>query len=280
MKLRGVCLDDLCKKPLNSSKIVESYLAKSEMLILYEYKKFIFLINQLLNYPKMEEEKQNPDFQKLINHISLLFRKEGINYQQSKYIIEEVRKKNELKQEKKKATLPEIPSKKEIEDLLNIALENNYTHYLAIRLMITTGLRVSELINIKCQDVYLHERKIFIKEGKTGSRYVLFSKDLLSDITAIVQSRTGEQYLILSKWHKKYTRHGISRFIREYINKLGNKKGISPHKLRHFFTTTISGSMTDSEAMLLTGHKNKKTIGIYQHLSVNETLLKKYDLAF
>ncbi len=205
-----------------------------------------------------------------------------MSYEQSKYIIEEVRRRNELKLDKTKGfILPQIPSKDEIRGLLEISLKSNYTHYLVIRLLMGTGARVSELINIKCKDVYLSERKIFINGGKGNKdRYVLFPKDLLSDLVSITQKKRGDENLIVSRFHKKYTRQGVALFMREYVRKLGIDKKISPHSLRHYFTTIVSSAMSDSEAMLLTGHSDKKTIAIYQHMSVDGNLRDKYDECF
>lgn len=231
-------------------------------------------------YSLQKSQSEKIDYQKIISSISLMFRKSGVDYEGSKYIIEEVRKKNKLKQKPtRKDRLPCIPSVDEVKAILDLALKSNYTHYLVIVLFCTTGARVSELMSIKCCDVYLSERKIFINKGKREKdRYVPFPLGLLSDLTAIIQKRRGDDYLIHSRLHKGYENRGsIWHFIVKYAKLLKIEKKITPHILRHYFITALSSSLSDSEVQIISGHSNKQNLGIYQHMAINGILKEKYD---
>lgn len=223
--------------------------------------------------------KRTPvNFPKLIKQVESIIRKNDLSYEQTKYVISEARKLCGLKPEKVvKKKLPELPSVEQVEQLLKAA-ESNYTHWLMIKLLLSTGIRVSELININIQDVYVEERKIFIREGKTGDRYVLYPIHLKMHLINIMQNRKEHYSLFVSNRGKGYSRVGVWKFINRYANKAGISRRMHPHVFRHLFCSRMSCVMNEAELMVLSGHTHKETLGIYQHLSVDD-LKDKYALA-
>jgi integrase/recombinase XerD len=219
------------------------------------------------------------DLQGMIKSISLMFRKNGVSYDQGRYIFSEIRKINKLKASNDtKKKLPLIPSYEEREALLEVSKEN-FIHWVAIKLLFDSGLRTSELINVRCMDVFLSEKKIFVNKGKMGDGYVYFPAELEMHLARIVKERKGSDYLILSRLYKPYTRQGVYSFVKKYIKRIGTKKSMSTHTLRHYFATRMSKGMSDSKAQVMTRHASKKSLAIYQHISLGDVTREEYELA-
>lgn len=215
------------------------------------------------------------DLNKAIQRFSATLRKYNLSYNQTKKVFAQVRQLSNIKrQTNKKSVLPVLPSQKDIETLLKAA-EGNHTHWVIIQTLMTTGCRVSEIINIRIQDVYFDENKIFIHAGKTGDRYVLFPPELGVHFKVLAQGKAPDQTLFTSKQYKPFTRFGVSKFLSRYAKQCGIEKKIHPHIFRHYFCTRMSSVMSESEVMILSGHAKKDTLAIYQHLTV-ESLKAKY----
>jgi len=219
--------------------------------------------NSVVEFP------ENQNFQKAIKDISLTFRKYGLSYQQTKYVVGEARKKCHLNPPKEyKKSLPVIPSKDEIETLLKVA-EKNPTHWLILKLLVVSGLRISELINIKKQDIYLDECKIFISESKTGNRYVLFPESLrIHFVREIQKTGNGIEYVFVSRLHTPFTRKGVWWFVKQYAKQAKIEKNLHPHIFRHWWITEMSQVLSEKGLEVLSG--NKDNLDRYVHLNVDK----------
>mgnify|MGYP003334624676 CR=1 FL=1 len=219
--------------------------------------------NRTVEFPK------NIELQKAIKDVSLVFRKYGLNYQQTKYVVKEARRKSNLRPPKdNKKSLPLIPSSDEIEKLLKIS-ETNPTHWLILKLLVVSGLRISELINIKKENIFLDESKIFIEESKTGHRYVLFPESLrIHFIREIQKTGPGIEYLFTSRLHKPFSRKGVWWFIKEYAKKAKIDKNLHPHIFRHWWITQMAQVLSEKGLEVLSG--NKDNLDRYIHLNVDQ----------
>jgi len=214
----------------------------------------------------------------IIKQISLIFRKNNITYNQTKYIFQEARKHALLKPTvKEKVQLPELPSDSEIEVLLRQA-EENPTHWLMIKLLLTTGVRISELLAIKASNINFNNCSIFIRDGKTGDRVVLFPESLRMYIKQEL-NKNKNPHLFVSRLYKPYSRGGAWKLIKKYAKQAGIEKRIHPHLFRHYFCTKMSSIMGEGEVMVLSGHVSKSGLQLYQHLDV-ESVKGKYDNLF
>jgi site-specific recombinase XerD len=218
------------------------------------------------------------DLEPIIKQVSLLFRKHNLTYDETRRVIAEARKQSDIGFVKKKPSLPVIPSTDDIDKLLKAA-ECNITHWAIIQLLLSTGCRVSELINVKVEHIYYQENMIFVLQGKTGDRFVLYPESLSVHIRNMASGKRPDQYLITSSQYKKFTRAGIWKMIKKYGRLAGIEKNLHPHIFRHYFCTKLTGLLTEGELMLLTGHASKETLQIYQHLSV-ESFNQKFQTAF
>lgn len=183
---------------------------------------------------------------------------------------------------KKEKKLPKYLKYEEIERLLNcidISTKEGIRNRLIIELLYSTGIRVSELINIKLKDIKIKEKQITILGKGNKERIVLFgneAKKVLGQYINIYRDEfkgnVNNQYLLINKKGKQLSTNKIELIVKEVLKQSALKLNISPHTLRHTFATHLLDSGADLKSVQeLLGHENLKTTAIYTHIS-NERL--------
>jgi integrase/recombinase XerD len=153
-----------------------------------------------------------------------------------------------------------------------------YRNHVFLRLLLDTGLRMNELINVKIKNIDFRDNSILVQITKThADRYVMFteetSKHLRKFITLFVY---GDDLFYDFKTGNQMTVTAVETFIYRLKNRLGIKESISPHKWRHTFATTFSRRGGNMEILrLILGHENLKTTQKYLHLN-KEDLINNY----
>lgn len=151
---------------------------------------------------------------------------------------------------------------------------DNVQHQIMLRLLLYTGVRVSELTGIRVDDVDLTAGKIFIKSGKGDKdRYVLFKPGFEITLRAYLARHEGE-HLFESQMRKRYSERRIEQIVTEYAKAAGIEKGkVHPHLFRHQCLTYLTGQgLTDAQIQLVSGHASKKSLEVYQHLGLGEVV--------
>jgi integrase/recombinase XerD len=177
--------------------------------------------------------------------------------------------------------LPYVPTEDEVKEFYKAVWNaKDIKHILIIKTLLLTGIRVSELINIKIQDVDLTACNIRINHGKGGKdRVVPFSpnfKELLAFHIKQYQQENRE-YLFESNFRRHYTDRGVRKILMRYTNLAGIKKSISPHRLRHFlFTWLKKKGIDDALIQPYSGHEKRDSLEIYSRLSLVDAQ-KKYN---
>lgn len=142
-----------------------------------------------------------------------------------------------------------------------------------LELLYASGLRISELVNLKLND--LNFEVGFLKSrGKGGKeRIVPLGSKAISYLKKYLSSARGEylkgpsEYLFLNRSGKKISRQSCWKMIKKYANLAGIKKKISPHTLRHSFATHLLERGADLRAVQeMLGHANISTTQIYTHI--------------
>lgn len=183
---------------------------------------------------------------------------------------------------KKEKKLPKYLNYEEIERLINsieIDTKEGIQERLIIELLYSTGIRVSELVNIKIKDIKIKENQINILGKGNKERIVLFgekAKDLIKQymnaFKEYYQGNIINEYLLVNKKGKQLTTNKIELIVKDALRKSALKQNISPHTLRHTFATHMLDSGADLKSVQeLLGHENLKTTAIYTHIS-NERL--------
>lgn len=155
---------------------------------------------------------------------------------------------------------------------------------LVLELLYSTGVRVSELVNIKISDININSKEILIFGKGSKERIVLFGNRCLKLINDyldnsrihFVNSKYPSEYLLLSKTGKQINTREIRNIIDRTVNEAGLKLHISPHVLRHTFATDMLNNGSDLRSVQeLLGHESLSTTTIYTHIT-NERLRKVY----
>lgn len=186
---------------------------------------------------------------------------------------------------KKEKKLPNYLKYDEFLDLIEAcdATDLGERNKMILELLFATGLRVSELVNVKIQDIDFKNREIKTTGKGNKTRIVYFnkkcqevmSKYVLGARQNILDGKHSD-YLILNHLGNSITRRGVADILEKLIKKSSLKHKISPHTLRHTFATLLLNEGMDiREVQELLGHARLSTTSIYTHIS-NEELRRVY----
>lgn len=186
---------------------------------------------------------------------------------------------------KQKKELPKVLSEEEIDKLLNIPLNNNYSYRnkAMLELMYSSGLRVSELINLKVIDIDLDMALVRVY-GKGSKERVIplgqFAINALNEYITYHRSSMLKKkpcdYLFLNSRGDKMTRQAFFKILKELAKTQNIKTDFSPHTLRHSFATHLLKHGADLRSIQeLLGHSDVSSTQIYTHIS-NEKLKENY----
>ena len=192
-----------------------------------------------------------------INAIKFYYEK-VLNRQKQYYTIERPRA------EKK---LPNVLSKEEINKLIGTI--ENLKHKCIISIIYSAGLRRSEVINIKPEDIDSDRMLIKISGGKgKKDRYSLLSSKLLENLRIYYKEYKPDKWLFEGQNKGKYSVESVAQILKKALLKSGIKKRVTPHTLRHSFATHLLEQGIDLRYIQeLLGHSNSKTTEIYTHVS-------------
>lgn len=157
----------------------------------------------------------------------------------------------------------------------NIYLMRNYIQF---RLLYETGLRLSELLNLRVYDFDFKSNTILVKKTKTGvERYVFFSNETKGLLNKYILSARLDYYIfidfITGTILETYSVQSICTRLRK---KLDIKKPINPHKWRHTFASNFVKRNGNMEVLRqIMGHASLKTTQKYLHINLDD-LHKEY----
>lgn len=182
--------------------------------------------------------------------------------------------------------LPKFLTEEEINSLLDITLNTpfDYRNKAMLELMYATGIRVSELINLKVNDIDLENDYIRVL-GKGSKERILPINDTSKKYLDIyikqyrleILNKRDCEYLFISNALKKITRVGFYKIIKKECEKKNIDKDVSPHVIRHSFATALLKNGANIRIIQeLLGHSDIATTQIYTHL-INEQIKKDYE---
>ncbi|MCX7995567.1 MAG: site-specific tyrosine recombinase XerD [candidate division WOR-3 bacterium] len=143
-----------------------------------------------------------------------------------------------------------------------------------LELLYGSGLRISELLNLKIGDIMLREELLSIIGKGNKKRFVPFGKKALRAIQEYLQNgrpqlmkKKKTNYFILNARGNKLSRMGFLKILRKYLIKSNIRKKITPHTFRHSFATHLLQAGADLRAVQeLLGHADITTTQIYTHI--------------
>jgi len=144
-----------------------------------------------------------------------------------------------------------------------------------LELLYAAGLRVSELINLKIQDINLEAGFVRIFGKGSKERIVpigMHAKEKISLYLKAARSlylkHTPSPYLFIARAGKPMTRQGFWKLLRRHALQAGLKKKITPHSLRHSFASHLLEGGADLRAVqIMLGHADISTTQIYTHVT-------------
>ena len=181
--------------------------------------------------------------------------------------------------------LPIYLTEDEINKLLDIPLHNEYDYRnkAMLELLYATGLRISELINLKVNDVDFDECIVRVF-GKGKKERIVPIADValkylfiyLNKYRAIILGSSLSDYMFISNSKKNISRQAFFKILKKEANRSGTEKIVSPHVLRHSFATHLLSHGANLRVIQeLLGHEDISTTEIYAHL-INEKLKDDY----
>ena len=170
-----------------------------------------------------------------------------------------------LETPKKEKKLPIVLSVQEITNLIDSA--EFIKTQLIVKFLYSSGLRVSELVNLKPNDLDLEENIGWVRKGK-GSKDRIFkiAESLSKQIQKYLNKNPDNKYLFSKD--KPLTARNIQILIKKLAEKAKIHKKVTPHTLRHSFAThLLDGGANLLVIQQLLGHENLETTRIYTHIS-------------
>ena len=268
-----------------------------------EYKKYLLIdrkysnntissyMNDLKNYNKFI----NNDIKKVTKQQILSFIEEGKNNKSDKSVAHTLtvlrnfynylEKENIIKDNptdkidlpKLRKTLPNVLTNEEINEILDIKLKTkkDYRDKAMLELMYAAGIRISELINIKVNEIDLVNATVLINGKGSKERLIpiddisiKYIKEYLDIYRNQLLKNKNTDYLFLNNRGEKITRQSLFKTIKKIALEKGIKKELSPHTLRHSFATNMLENGADLRSIQeLLGHSNISTTQIYTHVS-------------
>lgn len=193
-----------------------------------------------------------------------------------------------IKNPKKDSTLPKLVKEIDIDKMFlipDIRTPIGQRNLLAIRMLYSTGIRVSELVNICIKDIDFSERTIRILGKGSKERIVIYGNNTEEILNLYINngryklSKGNNDYLFLNKKGDKLSDRYIRKIIDDIIIKASIDMHISPHMLRHTFATSMLNNGADLvNVKELLGHESLSTTSIYTHVS-DEKIKEIYNMA-
>lgn len=180
---------------------------------------------------------------------------------------------NGLKSPKLEKKLPTVLTKEEVKKLLNVI--ENPKHKLLVEFLYSSGLRVSECVSLRVDDLDLKEKMGKIKHGKGNKeRYIILSDNLILHLEEYLKNKKDTTNYIFSVNNRPITARQAQKVVKESAKKAGIKKRVFCHALRSSFATHLLEAGTDIRIIQeLLGHSNLSTTQIYTKVSTQQ--LKK-----
>ncbi|MDO1514590.1 tyrosine-type recombinase/integrase [Maribacter confluentis] len=163
--------------------------------------------------------------------------------------------------------LPKVLSKKEV--LFLIDHTNNLKHRCIVSLLYSAGLRRSELLHLKLEDIDSKRMLILVKDAKGNKdRMTVLSPTLLKELRTYYKQYRPKVFLFEGPKQKAYTASSVLKLISMAAKRAGIYKKVTPHMLRHSFAThLIEDGIDIRHIQLLLGHSSTKTTEIYTHVA-------------
>lgn len=246
-------------------------------------KAYMFHNTKFLDFAKKEPHTiENEDIREYIGYLlsdrKLSPKSVALVHAALKFYYDELQKKGivSLKIPKVQRKLPVVLSKQEVKKLVNAPKTRKSK--LLLKFMYSTGVRLSEALNVKKNDLEIKEGVGWVRSGKGGKdRMIILSKTMKKELEKHLYNDDSD-YLFSSKYGA-LTPRNVQKIVQRAAAGANIRKRVTPHTLRHSFATHLLESGVDIRKIQeLLGHSNLQTTQIYTRVSTEE--LKKIKSPF
>lgn len=228
-----------------------------------------------LNYFKNEIEPKAIDNEKikiwLLEALTINSRKHRLCALNSFYKItvgmpSKIQKIPYPKSEKK---LPIVLSQEEVQKMFSAC--ENLKHKVILAILYSCGLRVSELINLKWNNIDRSRMIINIIKGKGNKdRQVMLDASLIPLLEKYYREYKTKTYVLAGQFSDQYSQTSVNQVMKQLATKSGLNKRVYTHLMRHnCFTHMVKNGTDINLIQKLAGHSNIKTTLLYTHISHN-----------
>ena len=182
--------------------------------------------------------------------------------------------------------LPNYLTIEEVDKLLDIRLEKptDYRNKAMLELLYATGMRISELTNLKLSQVDFDDDIVRVlgkgKKERTiplNDTAIFALKEYINDYRPFLLKLNTSEYIFINNFGNKISRQGFFKILKKLCVKAEISKEVSPHTLRHSFATHLLNNGADLRIIQeLLGHENLVTTEIYAHLQ-NQKIKDDYE---
>lgn len=221
-------------------------------------------ILELIEFKKISTSQQN----QRINAIKFYYEK----------VLGRKREYIHVSRPRKEITLPTILTIEEVKKMFHLTM--NQKHRCILMTIYSGGLRRSELINLKIEDI--DSQRMLIKvcgaKGKKD-RYTLLSETLVLELREYYKEYRPRIWLFEGQKGAQYSAPSIEKIFRQAVKKANIKKHVTPHSLRHSFATHLLEQGTNLRYIqVLLGHASSKTTEVYTRVASNALMKIKNPL--
>jgi integrase/recombinase XerD len=201
-----------------------------------------------------------------------LWRKHHLGYDQTKYVVERVRRRLALEPPRMRTRTVARLEHSEVERLIQITYRSQSKYGLMIKTLFLTGARVAEFVHIRAEDLLLDgdPPQIHLTHAKRGAdRYVPILPALADELRTHLQGRQ-RGFLFESNRLTRYATRTVQAIITACARTAGIKKRVYPHLLRHSIATILldSGLVPIDQVQKFLGHLHLSTTQIYAETSL------------
>lgn len=203
---------------------------------------------------KIREVKSISSYNQYLSVLKILYR----DVLKQKYKIANVKP---IKQNRKLKNIPD--TKYVIQTIKNIS---NLKHKAFVLTLYSTGMRMSELLNIRLSDVESNKHRILIRNGKGNkSRFVSLPEELLNELKRYYRIYRPKEYLFEGNPHYKYSSSSVNKVIKKHF---GDE--FHAHLFRHLYITyMVNKDVNIKRLKNMTGHKSDTSLEWYYQYSDN-----------
>lgn len=207
----------------------------------------------------------------LVEQIARLAHRAHLDYDGFLYVCQQARRKLGLRKPRREQRLPRLLTEPELKRFFDV-IQNcgDVQHEIMLKLLFYTAVRVSELVRIEVRDVDLNHNKIFVDRGKGAKdRYILFPAAFRLVLKSHLKAHADNRYLFETQRCGPFTPRRVQQIVQRYRSRAGIENDVHPHLFRHQMLTYLtSRGLTDAQIQLISGHESKKSLEVYQHLSL------------